>query len=136
MNAILHAVTFAVVLLFGLFLMALGVASLFAPAKAKLFLLGFATSALTHYLEMALRLVVGSSILYHAPRLMYPVAFTIFGWMMVGTSAVLLILPWKWHRRFAQRVVPPALRFLPFVGLVSIALGIVLLVFLLGSLNR
>jgi hypothetical protein len=65
---------------------------------------------------------------------MYPAAFTIFGWMMVGTTAVLLLLPWKLHRRFAENAVPQAVRYLPFVGAVSISLGTVLLVYLLGSL--
>ena len=133
MDTILYAVTFAVVLFFSLFLIVLGGTSLFAPARAKTFLLGFATSAFTHYLEMAVRLVVGFSILFQAPNLIYAGAFTIFGGMLIGTSAVLLLLPWKWHRRFAEKAVPQALEYLPFVGVVSIALGAVLLVVLLGS---
>ena len=131
---ILYVVTFAVALLFSLFLIALGGASLFAPAKAKVFLLGFATSAFTHYLEMVLRLVVGASILSQAPHLMFPVVFTVFGWMMVATTVVLLLLPWKWHRRFAEKAVPPALRYLPLFGVVSLALGLVLVIFLLNGL--
>lgn len=134
MDTILHEVTFAVVLLFSLFLTALGGVSFLAPARAKAFLLGFARSAFTHYLEMAVRLVVGGSILFQAPHLRYPGAFMIFGWMLVGTSAVLLLLPWKWHRRFAENAVPQALRYLSFVGIVSLVLGIVLLLSLLRSL--
>jgi len=130
---ILYAATFAVVLLFSLFLIGLGGMSLLAPAKAKAFLLGFATSAFTHYLEMALRLIIGASILFQARHLMYPGAFTIFGWMLVGTSAVLLLLPWKWHRRFAENAVPQALKYLPFVGVMSLALGTVLLISLLWN---
>ena len=45
MDTILYVVTFAVVLLFSLFLTVLGGFSLVAPAKAKAFLLGFASSA-------------------------------------------------------------------------------------------
>lgn len=131
---ILYAVTFAVVLLFSLFLIALGGASLLSPAKAKAFLLGFATSAFTHYLEMALRLIVGGSILSQAPHLRYPGAFTIFGWMLIGTSVVLFLLPWKWHRRFAEKAVPQALKYLPIMGVVSLALGTVLIISLLRSL--
>ncbi|MEQ1765704.1 MAG: hypothetical protein ABL984_21425 [Pyrinomonadaceae bacterium] len=131
---ILYAVTFAFVLLFSLFLMALGGVSFLAPAKAKAFLLGFAASSFTHYLEMALRLVVGGSILFQAPLLTYPGAFTIFGWMLVGTSAVLLLLPWKWHRHFAEKAVPPVLSYIALVGVVSLGLGVVLLIFLLNSL--
>ncbi len=134
MDTILYPLTFAIVLLFSLFLVALGGVSLIAPEKAKAFLLGFATSAFTHYLEMALRLVVGGSILYQAPHLKYSTAFTVFGWMMIATSAVLLLLPWKWHHRFAEKAVPRALRYLPFVGIVSLALGSAVLISLLRSL--
>jgi hypothetical protein len=134
MDPILYPLTFAIVLFFCFFLIALGGGSLIAPEKAKAFLLGFATSAFTHYLEMALRLVVGGSMLYQAPHLKYATAFAVFGWMMIATSAVLLILPWKWHHRFAEKAVPQALRYLPFVGIVSLALGSAVLISLLRSL--
>ncbi len=32
-------------------------------------------------------------------------------------------VPWRWHRHFAQRAVPGVLRFLPWLGLASLALG-------------
>jgi hypothetical protein len=130
---VLYAVSFAVVLLFSLFLTALGGVSLLAPAKAKSFLLGFATSACTHYLEMALRLVVGVSIVFQAPYLRYPAAFAIFGWLMVGTTAALILLPWKWHRRFAEKAVPQALMYLPVMAIVSLVLGSILMIVLLTS---
>jgi hypothetical protein len=134
MDTILYPLTFAIVLLFGLFLIALGGVSLLTPAKAKAFLLGFATSAFTHYLEMALRLVVGGSALYQAPHLSFSTAFTIFGWMLIATSAVLLVFPWKWHHRFAEKAVPHALTYLPVLGVVSITFGVVILIFLVESL--
>ncbi|MEO5858325.1 MAG: hypothetical protein ABIR33_05185 [Pyrinomonadaceae bacterium] len=135
LSPILYGVTFAVVLLSGLFLIALGGASLFAPSKAKAFLLGFATSAFTHYLEMAIRLAVGASILVQAPHLSYPTTFTVFGWMLIATAAVLLVLPWKWHHRFAEKAVPQALRYLPVLGIVSSVLGTVILTLLFKSLS-
>jgi hypothetical protein len=128
--SIFYAAIFAVVLLFALFLMTLGGLSLFAPAKAKAFLLGFAGSAATHFLEMTLRLLVGVSLVLQAPYLEYPAAFKVFGWMMIGTTLVLLLLPWKLHRRFAEKAVPQALQYLPLVGIVSLALGTALLIFL------
>ncbi|MBA3354180.1 MAG: hypothetical protein H0U23_17450, partial [Blastocatellia bacterium] len=77
----LHALTFVILIIVAVYFIALGVTSLFAPAKAKSFLLGFAGSPFKHYLELALRLVVGSSILVQAPHLIYPGAFTLFGWI-------------------------------------------------------
>ncbi len=110
-------------LLFGVFLVALGGVSLFTAERAKAFLLGFATSPFKHFLEMTLRLLVGGSILFQAPFLIFSTAFTIFGWMMIISTAVLILIPWRWHRRFAETAVPRALRFLPVVGLVSVILG-------------
>lgn len=132
MDTILYPLTFAIVLLFSLFLIVLGGVSLLMPEKAKAFLLSFAASAFTHFLEMALRLAVGGSIVFQASYLQYPILFKIFGLMMVGTTAILILLPWKWHRRFAERLVPPALKYLPVIGIVSLALGAVLLVLVLS----
>lgn len=128
---VLYEVTFTVVLLFAIFLAALGVVSLLAPAKAKNFLLGFAASAFTHYVEMGLRLLVGGSIILQAPYVQYPAAFTVVGWMVICTTAVLILLPWKWHRRFAETAVPRAINYLPVIGIVSLTLGTVLVMFLL-----
>lgn len=113
----------ALVLLAGIFLAGLGAACLFAPALARRFLLGFASSLALHYLELALRLVVGGALLVVAPSMVFPRVFTAAGAMLVVTTLVLALLPWPWHRRFAQRTVPGVLRFLPWLGLASLALG-------------
>ena len=55
MDTILYAVTFAVVLLFSLFLTALGGVSLLAPAKAKAFLLASAPGNTTLPFEEVVR---------------------------------------------------------------------------------
>ena len=113
----------AVVLLAGLYLACLGAVSLAAPAIARRFLLGFASSRARHYLELALRLVVGGAFLLCAPVLQFPLAFTAFGGAIVLTSVGLLLVPWRWHRHFAQQAVPRALRFLPLLGVASLLLG-------------
>lgn len=129
--SIIYAITFGVVLLFAAFLLGLGGVSLLVPANARSFLLGFAKSPFTHYLEMLLRLMVGGSLILQAPYLSYPAAFGVFGWMMVVTTAFLILLPWKWHQRFAEKAVPRALNYLPLVGVVSLALGATLVLLLL-----
>ena len=121
--AMLDAVTFAIILLVGVYFVTLGAMSLFAPAKAKNFLLGFAGSAIKHYLELTVRLVVGGSIIVQAPHLIYPDALTLFGWILIVTTACLLFIPWKWHRHFAEWAVPIAVSYLPIIGVASFALG-------------
>ena len=113
----------ALVLLAGIFLAGLGAACLFAPALARRFLLGFASSLALHYLELAIRLVVGGALLVVAPSMAYPRVFAAAGAVLVITTVVLALVPWRWHRHFAQRTVPGVLRFLPWLGLSSMSLG-------------
>lgn len=119
----LDALALAGVLLAGLYFIGLAAAALAAPARAARFLLGFAGSARAHYVELALRLAVGCAFIARAPRMPFESAFAAFGWVLVATSAVLFAVPWQWHRRFAQKAVPQALRHLRLVGLASLALG-------------
>ncbi|MBP6626847.1 MAG: hypothetical protein KA187_05470 [Arenimonas sp.] len=119
---------FGVVLLTGAYFLALAAMCLFAPARARRFLLGLVGSASMHYLELSLRLLAGAAFLVHAPRMLAPGAFQAFGWLLLLTTAVLLLLPWRWHQAFARQMVPRALPFLPVIGLASLGLGVFVLV--------
>jgi hypothetical protein len=120
---VIEAGATALVVLAAVFLAGLGLACLARPAQARRFLLGFASSLALHYLELAVRLVVGGALLVAAPSLAFPRVFTVAGAVLVVSTIVLALLPWRWHRRFAQRSVPAALRFLPLLGLASLALA-------------
>jgi hypothetical protein len=50
-------------------------------------------------------------------------AFNFFGWVLLLTTACLLLVPWRWHRRLAQHAVPLFTRYITLVGVVSLALG-------------
>jgi len=54
--------------------------------------------------------------------------FTLFGWILLGTSALLLLVPWRWHRHFAARAVPAANRHIGLVGAAASAGGVFILV--------
>jgi uncharacterized protein YjeT (DUF2065 family) len=110
-----------------IFFLSLGSIALVRPARARVFLLGFAASALKHYVELSARLVVGGAMLLFAPRSSTPMALTAFGWLIIGTTAVMAVVPWRIHRRFAEAAVPLALRFLPMIGIASLAIGGLLL---------
>lgn len=113
----------ALVVLAALYLLGLGTAALLAPARVTRFLSGFAGSARAHYLELAIRLVVGCALVAHAPEMRLPGFFSAFGWVLLITTAGLLAIPWRWHQRFAQRAVPQVTRHLWLVAVVSSALG-------------
>lgn len=112
-----------VVLAAGLYLAGLGLALLARPAWASRFLMGHAGSAPLHYLEVCVRIGVGLAFVQHAPEMLAPGVFGVVGWVLMGTSAVLLLVPWRWHRRIAERSVPQALKFTPLLGVASLVIG-------------
>ncbi len=95
-----------------------------APA---LWALGFAASAPKHYSELFARFAVGGAMLVVAPHSLHSAALTAFGWLLIVTTAVMAIVPWRVHRRFTEAAVPQALRFLPMIGVTSAVLGGLLL---------
>lgn len=115
----------ATVILVGGYFCALGFAAFLAPALARRFLRGFAQSLSAHFLELGIRIPVGVAFILRAPKLPYEPVFAAVGWMIVITSLVLLAIPWRWHHRFAERVVPPVTRYLRWLGVASLGLGVV-----------
>lgn len=120
-------VALAIVVLSGVFLLALGATALFRPPWARRFLLGFAGSSTKHYVELGIRLLVGAAFILAAPSMVGSAVVSGAGWLLLLTTGVMLFIPWRIHRAFAQRTVPQALAFLPFLGLASVAAGAVVL---------
>ncbi len=123
----ISVVASAIVVLAAIYLIGLAATAFVAPAYATRFLNGFAGSARAHVTEMVIRITVGCSLLVYAPHMLYQGAFEVFGWLLVISSAILLLLPWRWHQRFAQRVVPPITRRAWLIGIVALPLGGVIL---------
>jgi hypothetical protein len=123
----LHSLAAAVVVVAGLYLIGLASVSLLAPARATAFLNGFARSAAAHYLELVLRLVAGVALVLTAPGMLFPAAFALAGWILIATTACMVLVPWKWHRRFAEWSVPHATRHMRILGVASLTLGATLL---------
>lgn len=130
----LQMTTLAVVLITALFFLLLGTAALFRPLLASQFLLGFAGSATKHYVEIGTRFAVGGSFLVTAPRTTHPSVFALFGWVLIISTAAMLLIPWRWHQRFAHEAVPRALRYLALIGVSSLTLGVlIILTVILGN---
>jgi hypothetical protein len=124
-----------VILLVGGYFLALGIASLALPGRAARFLTGFASSAKVHYLELAIRMAAGLAFLQYAPKLPASIIFTIFGALLVSTTAILVLVPPRLHRRFAEWTVPEALRYLKLLGFVSTVAGLLILFVTVRSLQ-
>jgi hypothetical protein len=101
----------AVIVLAGLYLIGLGAASLLTPSRATRFLRGVVSSVRAHYLELLLRFVIGAALVLHAPRMSFPGAFNLVGWVLLVTAACLLPVPRCRHQPFAQHTVPSATRY-------------------------
>lgn len=118
-----------VVLAAAFYLLALGGGALLRPERTKRFLRGIAGSARIHFTELALRVMIGGALVFSAPRLAFGPALAIFGWVLIGSSVALALVPWRLHQRFAAWSVPQATQHMPLIGVASIAGG----VFLLGA---
>ncbi len=116
-----------VVVGFGLALIALAVLTVVAPARTVKFLRGFASSARAHYTEQVLRLIAGAAIVVFAAEMRFAALFTVFGWLIVLTAIGLLVMPWRWHRRFAEWAIPLAIRRLRLYALGAFGLGTLVL---------
>ncbi len=125
----LASAALVIVVLAGLFLIALGTAALFKPGVASAFLLGFVSTPTRHYAELAVRFIVGVALVVHADTSASPVAFKSFGAVLMLTTPGMAFLPWRSHRAFASRSVPQALRYLPLVGAASVASGLAIVFF-------
>jgi len=124
MERVIALAGLSIVLATAAYLVVLGASALFRPALAERFLGGHATTRTLHFLELSLRVVAGAAFVVSAPRLALGDAVAVFGWVLVGTSLVLAIIPWRLHQRFAAWSVPQALRYLPMIGVASIAGGL------------
>jgi uncharacterized protein YjeT (DUF2065 family) len=112
------------VLLTGLYLVGLAAFSFIYPTRAIFFLESFANSAFNHVLELSLRIIAGAAVLVYAPYMKFSDLFRAFGWVLVTTTVALFVMPWRWHRHFAQLSVPFATQRLGLFALGSLAMGI------------
>lgn len=109
-----------------------------APARAKRFLGLFASSARAHYVEMAFRLLLGASLIVLSPTIWPANIVRVIGWAIVLSSTVLLLMPWQWHHRIGNRVLPTLVRRMRLYAVGVFVVGCLLLyvVFVSGTGGR
>tara|TARA_Y100001956_G_scaffold80641_1_gene96242 strand:- start:497 stop:886 length:390 start_codon:yes stop_codon:yes gene_type:complete len=105
---------------------AFGFLALIKPERVKTFLIAFAQSPKAHITEMACRLVAGMALILNAENMKWALVFSVFGWVLIGTTLGLLVVLWQKHRQFAQRFVPPALKYIVLIGISSIGFSVLL----------
>lgn len=112
-----------VVVAFAVFLLGFAVSIYARPSLAERFLNACASSARAHYVEQVLRLVVGGALISFSPAMLQSQWIHLFGWIIVTTTVGLLLVPWRWHQKFARWVVPPVIRHMKLysVGVAALA---------------
>lgn len=108
------------------YLLVLGGGALLRPEIARRFLGGFASTPRAHFLELTLRVVAGAALVRSAPTMAFTQGIALFGWMLIATSLVLAVVPWRFHQRFAAWAVPQATQRMSLIGVGSLVGGLVL----------
>ena len=124
-----------VVVAFGLFLIGLSGSVFARPALAERFFLSFASSARAHYIEQVVRLLGGASLVVRSPAMWQTSMFRVIGWAIVISAVGLMLIPWRWHHRFGQRVLPTLVRHMRLYAVGLFAFGVLLVygIFSAGS---
>ncbi len=90
-------------ILFGVFIILVGFLMLFAPKKARSVLRKAGSTNFINYAEITIRLIPAAAMILYADFSKLPIAFEIFGWIMVITSIILYMVPRKTHHRFSMK---------------------------------
>lgn len=116
------------VMLSGIWLIAVSMLMVASPQTALRHLSKMASRNFINYLEITLRMIWGLALVEYAKFSRFPEVLRSFGLLLVITSAVLFLIPRKWHARYAvwwSNKLPP-----PFVRIASsfsFALGVFLI---------
>src|SRR5262245_31749565 len=103
---VMHFVSGLVVIAGAMSFIGLAVLVFAMPAVAERFLMGFASSARTHFAEQILRVLFGGSLVFYSSSMWQSHLFRLIGWAIVVSSVALMLVPWQWHHRFGKRVLP------------------------------
>ena len=123
---IMNTVVGAIIVAFGLFLVALTVLVFARPVVAERFFMSFASSARAHYTEQVVRLLIGASLVIRSAAMWQPKVFWFVGWAIVVSSLVLILTPWQWHHRFGEKVRPIVIHRMKLFAIGLLAFGVLL----------
>jgi hypothetical protein len=121
---IVNTLAAGLVVIAGIWLISLAILAIVKPDLVRVLFELFASSAFSHFLEMFLRLIVGAAFIIYAAQMKFSFVFKVFGWLLIVTTAVLVFVPWKLHRRFADRSLPVVSKWMALFGLVALLGGI------------
>lgn len=94
-------VALAIVCAFALWVAAGSAVAVLRPERARSWIARFATSHAINIAEQAWRGLAGAALVVCAPEALWPEPFRIAGWVLIGSAALLLVVPLRWHSGYA-----------------------------------
>lgn len=91
------------VILFGVFIIFIGILMLLYPEKALATLRKAGSSNFINYAEITIRLIPAIALVIYAPYSRFPEILKLFGWFMIATSLVLYFVPRKYHHAYSMK---------------------------------
>lgn len=92
-----------IVIFFGVFIIIIGFVMLINPIKARNILRRAGSTNFINYAEITLRFIPAIALVLCSEISKFPLAFKIFGWIMIITSLILYIVPRKIHHKFSSK---------------------------------
>lgn len=90
-----------VVIIFGVFLIGVGLLMLIRPAKAREYLKKAGSTNFINYSEITIRMIPAAGLVIYSEFSKYPEIFKLLGWFMIATSVVLYFVPRRIHHKYA-----------------------------------
>ncbi len=94
-------IAYWVVVLFGVFLIGVGILMLFAPITVWEYIRKAGSTNFINYFEITVRMIPAAAMVIYADLSRFPIAFKLLGWFMIATSLVLYLVPRRLHHRYA-----------------------------------
>lgn len=90
-----------IVILFGVFLVGVGLLMLIMPEKAREYLRKAGSTNFINYTEITIRMIPAAGLILYAEFSKFQIIFTVLGWFMIATSLVLYFVPRRIHHNYA-----------------------------------
>jgi len=92
-----------IVILFGVFLIGVGLLMLVNPTKSRAYLRLAGSTNLINYAEITIRMLPAAGLVLYSDYSKFPEMLRYLGWFMIGTSLVLYFVPRRLHHGYAMK---------------------------------
>lgn len=112
---------------FSLYLISLPFVVLIKKDIALKYFSSFASSQKAHLTEQLFRFVFGIAIFDYSDKMLYSNFYYSFGLIIIITTLILTIVPWKWHHEIGKKAIPLTLKYLNLYSFSAFIFGLFIL---------